>query len=84
MTDQQGPAWLKNLYFVYLLELKALTKVGPQLKNYPFYTGDDLDDKVSLLWYIFVALFMLCCNTMWLGPTLLVRPIRDTLQSGII
>jgi ERO1-like protein alpha len=49
MTDQQGPAWLKNLYFVYLLELKALTKVGPQLKNYPFYTGDDLDDKVSLL-----------------------------------
>ena len=26
-TDNEGPFWLRNLYFVYLLELRALTKV---------------------------------------------------------
>lgn len=45
MTSGQGPTWLKNLYFVYLLELKALVKVASQLRQYPFYTGDPIQDQ---------------------------------------
>ena len=26
-TDGEGPHWLKNLYFVYLVEMRAVTKV---------------------------------------------------------
>lgn len=38
-TDGQGPNWLKNLYFVYLLELRALDKASPYLEKEEFYTG---------------------------------------------
>ncbi len=31
-TWGQGPQWLKNLYFTYLLELRALVKASPYLK----------------------------------------------------
>lgn len=39
-TDGQGPNWLKNLYFVYLLELRALQKASPYLVREEFYTGN--------------------------------------------
>lgn len=39
-TDGQGPNWLKNLYFVYLLELRALQKASPYLEREEFYTGN--------------------------------------------
>ncbi len=44
-TNGQGPYWLRNLYFVYLLELRALTKVGPYLERQDFYTGREEEDK---------------------------------------
>lgn len=44
-TDNEGPHWLHNLYFLYLLELRALAKAAPYLANEEFYTGSDEDDK---------------------------------------
>jgi hypothetical protein len=45
MTDGQGPVWLKNLYLIYLLELKAIVKMVLLLRDYPFYTGDVIQDQ---------------------------------------
>lgn len=44
-TDGEGPHWLKNLYFVYLLELRAIAKAGSYFENELFYTGNDENDK---------------------------------------
>uniref|UniRef100_A0A914VM73 Endoplasmic reticulum oxidoreductin-1 n=1 Tax=Plectus sambesii TaxID=2011161 RepID=A0A914VM73_9BILA len=44
-TWGEGPQRLKNLYFVYLLELRALVKAAPYLQNEMFYTGDDVEDS---------------------------------------
>lgn len=35
---------LQNLYFTYLLELRALQKVAPYLRGQLFYTGDAQQD----------------------------------------
>ncbi|RCN24871.1 hypothetical protein ANCCAN_29423, partial [Ancylostoma caninum] len=35
---------LKNVYFVFLLELRALLKVGPYLQNELFFTGNEKED----------------------------------------
>jgi len=43
-TDGLGPYWLKNLYFVYLLELRALAKAAPYLTNHSFFTGREEED----------------------------------------
>lgn len=44
-TNGQGPFWLKNLYFVYLLELRALAKAAPYFTHQTFYTGRESEDK---------------------------------------
>lgn len=44
-TNGQGPYWLKNLYFIYLVELRALAKAAPYLRNEPYYTGVKDEDK---------------------------------------
>lgn len=44
-TENEGPYWLRNLYFVYLVELRALAKVAPYLRKEAFYTGIDKNDK---------------------------------------
>lgn len=44
-TKGEGPNWLKNLYFVYLLELRALAKAAPLLKNELYFTGNDEEDE---------------------------------------
>jgi len=44
-TNGQGPYWLKNLYFVYLLELRAIAKAAPYLANLSYFTGRDEEDK---------------------------------------
>ncbi|KAL5008292.1 hypothetical protein ScPMuIL_013873 [Solemya velum] len=46
-TDGTGPQRLKNLYFTYLVELRALAKVAPYLEMEDFYTGSDEDDDVK-------------------------------------
>lgn len=43
-TDNEGPHWLRNLYFLYLIELRALAKAAPYLANEEFYTGSEADD----------------------------------------
>lgn len=40
----EGPQRLKNVYFVYLLELRALVKAAPYLRKELFYTGNTEDD----------------------------------------
>lgn len=44
-TYGEGPQRLKNLYFVYLLELRALQKVAPYLRGEFFYTGKESEDE---------------------------------------
>lgn len=48
-TNEEGPNWLKNLYFVYLLELRALAKAAPYLRAESYFTGiGDEDEAVRL------------------------------------
>lgn len=44
-TAGEGPQWLRNLYFVYLLELRALAKAAPYLEEEMLYTGNKQEDK---------------------------------------
>ena len=39
-----GPSWLKNLYFAYLLVLRAITKMESYWIKHKFYTGNSADD----------------------------------------
>ncbi|XP_012264787.1 ero1-like protein [Athalia rosae] len=48
-TEGNGPLWLKNLYFIYLLELRALAKAAPYLQRGEYYTGNDEDDQDTRL-----------------------------------
>ncbi|CAH1982327.1 unnamed protein product [Acanthoscelides obtectus] len=43
-TNSEGPNWLRNLYFIYLVELRALAKVAPYLEEEEYYTGNDASD----------------------------------------
>lgn len=38
--SKEGPERLKNLYFVYLLEIRALVKIAPYLEKELFFTGN--------------------------------------------
>jgi hypothetical protein len=49
-TAGQGPYWLKNLYFVYLLELRALAKAAPFLAAQSYFTGR-LSDLLGCFYY---------------------------------
>lgn len=42
----EGPVWLKNLYTVYLLVLRAISKAKPYWEKELFYTGDEVEDKI--------------------------------------
>lgn len=46
-TGGEGPQWLRNLYFVYLLELGALARASPYLLQETFYTSKE-DDEVRI------------------------------------
>jgi len=48
-TNGQGPYWLKNLYFVYLLELRALAKAAPYLTQQTYFTGRLDEDKETVI-----------------------------------
>lgn len=41
---EEGPERLKNIYFVYMLELRALVKATPYLRNELFYTSNAKED----------------------------------------
>ncbi|CRL00913.1 CLUMA_CG014418, isoform A [Clunio marinus] len=44
-TEGQGDHWLRNLYFAYIVELRAIAKVAQLLRNEEYYTGFDNEDK---------------------------------------
>ncbi|XP_071165762.1 ERO1-like protein alpha isoform X3 [Mytilus edulis] len=44
-NEEQGPQRLKNLYFAYLVELRALIKAAPYILEEEFYTGNEEEDK---------------------------------------
>ncbi|XP_012223620.1 ero1-like protein [Linepithema humile] len=48
-TGGEGPNWLKNLYFTYLLQLRALAKAAPYLEREEYYTGSEVEDKDTRL-----------------------------------
>ena len=45
-TKGEGQKWLKNLYFLYLIELRALAKAGTQLSMTKFFTGNRTEDNM--------------------------------------
>lgn len=51
-TNGLGPQWLKNLYFIYLVELRAITKAIPYFEKETFFAGksskDDEDTKIAV------------------------------------
>jgi len=47
-TEGQGPERLKNLYFLYLLELRALTKAAPVLRQIEFKSDEASEDRKTL------------------------------------
>jgi len=49
LTEGQGPYWLKNLYFVYLLELRALAKASDYLSRQTYFTGRQEEDKETVI-----------------------------------
>lgn len=44
-TNGEGPQWLKNLYFLYLLQLRALAKASYYLERAEYFTGNDREDE---------------------------------------
>ncbi len=44
-TDEEGEKWLRNLYFAYLVELRAIAKVAPYLKTEEYFTGIEKTDN---------------------------------------
>ena len=50
-TNGEGPHWLRNLYFIYLVELRALAKAAPYLRREEYYTGimeEDQETKMAI------------------------------------
>ncbi|KAG1663714.1 ERO1-like protein beta [Nymphon striatum] len=47
-TVGEGPQRLKNLYFLYLLELRALAKASQYLENFEYYTGSESDSDIRI------------------------------------
>jgi ERO1-like protein alpha len=48
-TYGEGPQRLKNLYFIYLVELRAIAKAAPYLEKEMFYTGSADEDEETKL-----------------------------------
>ena len=43
-TGGEGPEWLKNVYFIYLIELRAIYKAREIFKDQTYFTGNETDD----------------------------------------
>jgi hypothetical protein len=43
-TGGEGPIWIKNLYFIYLIELRAIYKARDYLQSQTYFTGNYTDD----------------------------------------
>lgn len=64
-TNNQGPQWLKNLYFIYLVELRALAKVAPYIEKESFFAGvsqrDDEETKTAVVALLNATRFKIVC-----------------------
>jgi len=47
-TDGEGPNWLQNLYFIYMLEMRAIAKATPYLIRESYFTGKAEEDRMVL------------------------------------
>ncbi|XP_059484734.1 ero1-like protein isoform X2 [Neocloeon triangulifer] len=45
-TEGEGPNWLQNLYFLYILEMRAIAKASPYLLRESYFTGKSEEDKM--------------------------------------
>lgn len=45
LTGGEGPKWLKNIYFIYLIELQSIYKAREFLENQAYFTGNETDDS---------------------------------------
>lgn len=64
-TNGEGPQWLRNLYFLYLLELRALAKAAPYLEREEYYTGSEVEDaqtKAAVKDFLSVVKLVLIIN----------------------
>lgn len=43
-TSMEGPNWLRNLYFTYIIEMRALAKASSYLRGEIFFTGNRIED----------------------------------------
>ena len=46
-TGGEGPHWLRNLYFVFALEMRAIIKAIPIWQRFNFFTGNFTDDSAT-------------------------------------
>lgn len=44
-SNGEGPSWLRNLYFIYLIELRAISKAEKYLNSYNFITSNASNDE---------------------------------------
>ena len=49
-NHKAGSKYIKNLYFVYLLEMRAFAKAAPYLRSQSYFTGDDAEDETVKTW----------------------------------
>ncbi|XP_066912385.1 ERO1-like protein beta isoform X1 [Clytia hemisphaerica] len=82
-TKGNGPHWLKNLFFTYLLALRAVIKAAPYWKEVEFYTGDLKEDiEVKKIVMELVNTAQSCPSTfdesqMFLGDTEKARVLKE-------
>ena len=46
-TGGEGPTWLRNLYFIYLIELRAIYKARDYFQSQTYFTGNQTDDLLT-------------------------------------
>ena len=49
LTYGDGPNRLKNLYFAYLVEMRALVKAAPYLLEVLYFTNNNINIKIKLI-----------------------------------
>lgn len=49
-NHKSGSQYIKNLYFVYLIEMRAFAKAAPYLAEQSYFTGDAKEDEMVKEW----------------------------------
>lgn len=83
-TDGEGPHWLKNLYFVYLVEMRAITKALPLWKKWEFYTGHTEEDTKTKEDVVGVVESLLSCPDTFDEAQLFKGPAADEILNDFL